>query len=109
MKTPGDPTMKRIFAAAILLTGLLGATTVLAAERTVTLAVENMTCASCPYIVKKSLAALPGVAGVAVSFEEESATVTFDDARTNADALIEATTKAGYPARLAAAKPAVTQ
>ncbi len=60
--------MKRIFASAILLTGLLGALTVLAAERTVTLAVDNMTCASCPYIVRQSLAAIPGVATVAVSF-----------------------------------------
>lgn len=95
--------MKHIFAAAILLTGLLGATTVLAAERTVTLAVENMTCASCPYIVKQSLTAIPGVVTVAVSFEEKSATVTFDDTKTNADALIGATTNAGYPAKLAAA------
>ena len=101
--------MKRIIPAYILLMGLLGATTALAAERTVMLAVENMTCASCPYIVKQSLAAIPGVATVAVSFEEKSATVTFDDTKTSADALIGATTKAGYPAKLAAAKPVVTQ
>lgn len=101
--------MKHILATSILLTGLLGATTAPAAERTVTLAVENMTCASCPYIVKQSLAAFPGVAAVAVSFEAKTATVTFDDGKTNADALIDATTKAGYPAKVAAAKPAVTQ
>ena len=34
-------------------------TTSFAAEKTVTLAVENMTCAVCPHIVKGSLAAEP--------------------------------------------------
>ena len=36
-----------------------------AAEKTVTLAVNNMYCADCPYIVKKSLESVPGVAKVA--------------------------------------------
>ncbi len=39
-----------------------------AAEKTATLAVENMYCAACPYIVKQSLAAVPGVKDVKVSY-----------------------------------------
>ncbi len=81
---------------AVLALGLL-ASPALAAVRTVTLAVENMTCASCPYIVKESLAAVQGVSAVEVSFENRTATVTFDDATTNIVTLIKATTDAGYP------------
>ncbi|MBA1148866.1 mercury resistance system periplasmic binding protein MerP [Ectothiorhodospiraceae bacterium WFHF3C12] len=68
-----------------------------AAERTVTLDVENMTCASCPYIVEKSLTRVSGVTATAVSFDEKTATVTFDDAVTSIDALTRATAAAGYP------------
>lgn len=101
--------MRRPLSMAILTGVLLAAGPARAGEQTVTLAVENMTCASCPYIVKQSLAAVPGVTNVAVSFEKKSATVTFDDAKTTADALIGATTTAGYPAKLAAAATKATQ
>jgi len=71
-----------------------------AGERTVTLTVENMTCASCPYIVRQTLAAVPGVDQVDVSFEARTVTVTFDDARTDVAALTAATAANGYPSRL---------
>jgi mercuric transport protein len=58
-----------------------------AAERTVTLAVENMYCDACPYIVKQSLAKVPGVDNVIVSFEQKTATGTYDDQKTAPDAL----------------------
>lgn len=74
------------------------ATPVFAGERTVTFAVDNMTCASCPYIVKTSMAAVPGVAKVTVSFEAKTATVMFDDTKTNPDAIAAASANAGYPA-----------
>jgi len=69
----------------------------LASERTVTLAVQNMYCAACPHIVKGSLQAVLGVESVAVSFRQKTATVTYDDAKTNVKALTAATTNAGYP------------
>jgi len=68
-----------------------------AAEKTVTLAVENMTCAACPHIVKLSLAAVPGVSQVLISFENKTATVTYDDTRAAIPTLVRATTNAGYP------------
>ena len=68
-----------------------------AAEKTVTLAVNNMYCAACPYIVKKSLESVPGVAKVAVSFKDKTATVTYDDSKADLKALTTATTNAGYP------------
>ncbi|MCO6440860.1 MAG: mercury resistance system periplasmic binding protein MerP [Nitrococcus mobilis] len=70
-----------------------------AAEQTVTLDVDNMTCTSCPYIVKKSLTRVAGVTAAAVSFEEKTATVTFDDARAGITELSQATGEAGYPSR----------
>jgi mercuric ion binding protein len=71
-----------------------------AAQQTVTLAVENMYCEACPYIVKQSLAKVSGVESVAVSFEQKTATVTYDDEKTAPDALTSATTQAGYPSKV---------
>ena len=71
-----------------------------AAERTVTLAVDNMTCELCPPIVKKSLARVPGVTKAEVSAETHRAVVTFDDNRASVATLVNATTNAGYPSRV---------
>jgi mercuric ion binding protein len=70
---------------------------VMAADRTITLAVKNMDCAACPTIVRGSLEAVPGVAKVAVSFKEKTATAVYDDAKADVNQLTAATTKAGYP------------
>lgn len=85
----------------VLISSLVAAPVAFAGERTVTFVVDNMTCASCPYIVKNSMAAVPGVAKVDVSFKAKSATVTFDDAKTNPDAIAAASMNAGYPAHSA--------
>ncbi len=87
--------MKRIPAA--ILVSALFAGSALAAERTVTLKVENMTCDLCAPTVKKSLARIKGVIRVEVSAEKATATVTFDDASTDTAALTTATKNAGYP------------
>ena len=91
--------MKKSLSALALIMSVMTAPAVFATERTVTFAIDNMTCASCPYIVKTSMAAVPGVSTVAVSFEAKTATVTFDDAKTNPDAIATASMNAGYPAR----------
>ncbi len=77
--------------------GVLASTAAFAADKTVTLAVQNMYCAACPYTVKASLQSVPGVKVVSVSFENKTAVVTFDDSQTNVKALTTATTNAGYP------------
>lgn len=87
------------FVAALGFVAALAAGPALAAPRTVTLAVKNMYCSACPYIVKNSLAAVPGVERVAVSFANKTATVTFNDQKTAVAALTAATTKAGYPSQ----------
>jgi mercuric ion binding protein len=72
-----------------------------AATQTVTLAVENMSCAACPITVRKALKKVPGVAQAKVDFDTKTATVTFDPAKTRVEDLTRATTEAGYPSKLA--------
>jgi mercuric ion binding protein len=76
---------------------LLASPTAFGAEKTVTLAVQNMYCAACPLIVKGSLKAVAGLSRVVVSYADKTAVVTFDDAKTTVPAMIAATTNAGYP------------
>ena len=89
--------MTRLLASSALAFGVLIAWPVQAAEKTVTLAVKNMYCAACPSIVKGSLEAVPGVAKVAVSYKDKTATIVYDDAKADVDQLTSATTRAGYP------------
>lgn len=91
--------MRTLLRAFVLIGSVMVSHVALAGERTVTFAVENMYCASCPYTVKKSMASVPGVTRVDVSFEAKTATVTFDDVKTTADAIGAASANAGYPAR----------
>lgn len=71
-----------------------------AAPRTETLHISHMTCESCPYILRDTLLAVPGVSAAAVSFVDKTATVTFADARTDVAALTRATAAAGYPSEV---------
>ncbi len=89
--------MNKVLACAAFAVTIVAAPTAMAAERTITLAVENMYCAACPSIVKGSLEAVPGVAKVAVSYKDKTATIVYDDAKANVNQLTSATTKAGYP------------
>ena len=92
--------MTKSLTAALFGLGLLASSTALAGEKTVTLTVQNMYCSACPITVKSSLEAVPGVAEAVVSYENKTAVVTFDDAKTGVPALISATTNAGYPSAL---------
>lgn len=71
-----------------------------AAVRTVTLSVPTMDCPVCPITVKKALTKVDGVSNAEVDFDKRLAKVTFDDSKTNVDALTKATTHAGYPSTL---------
>lgn len=90
--------MKNLFAVAALsalsVTGW-------AAPTTVSLSVPSMDCAVCPITVKKALTKVPGVSHAEVNFDKRQASVTFDDAKTNVEALTRATKDAGYPSTVA--------
>ncbi|NOZ11828.1 MAG: mercury resistance system periplasmic binding protein MerP [Gammaproteobacteria bacterium] len=68
--------------------------------KTITLDVQNMTCALCPLTVRKSLEKVEGVIKAEASFDTKTATVTFNPAKTTLEALTQATTNAGYPSKL---------
>ncbi|CAJ0899180.1 mercury resistance system periplasmic binding protein MerP [Ralstonia flatus] len=87
--------MKSLLAWACLALALSGPA--MAAPKTVTLSVPGMNCAACPITVKKALGKVPGVAKTDVNLDKREATVTFDDARTNVEALMRAAQDAGYP------------
>jgi periplasmic mercuric ion binding protein len=89
--------MIKLLSTAALGFGLIFSASAFAAEQTVTLAVQHMTCAACPRTVKASLQAVPGVTNVIVSAEDKTAIVTYDDSKAQVDALVKATTNAGYP------------
>jgi mercuric ion binding protein len=88
----------------LLTTLSLMAGAVVAAPQTVTLDVQNMTCAVCPLTVKKALEHVSGVQQVTVDYASQTATVRFDDAVASPDKLTKATQAAGYPSTVKAGK-----
>lgn len=85
-----------LFALTLALASVAGAAQ--AADRTVTLAVKNMSCVTCPITVKAALKRVPGVRSANVNFKTKLAVVSFDDTKTNATALAKASTNVGFPA-----------
>ncbi|MFM2112780.1 MAG: hypothetical protein RLZZ271_1440 [Pseudomonadota bacterium] len=86
--------MKKFIALSILIAAQMPAWAV---AKTVTLSVPGMDCAACPLTVKKALGKVAGVSKIEVSLERRDAKVSFDDAKTNVEALMHATQEAGYP------------
>lgn len=87
--------MSNLLAAALAM--LLPLAALAATPQTAVLDVQNMTCGLCPVTVKKSLEKVAGVSQAQIDFARKTATVTFDADKTNASALIKATTDAGFP------------
>jgi mercuric ion binding protein len=89
--------VNKLLVFAAIAVNVLASSTAWAAEKTITLAVNNMYCADCPFIVRKSLEAVPGVSKAVVSYKDKTAVVTYDDSKVDVAALTRATTEAGYP------------
>lgn len=89
-----------MFRIAIFLFLLLTTSQALAAERTVRMHVENMTCALCPITVRTTMERVPGVKDVKVDLESKTATVVFDDTQATVGEIAEASRQAGFPASL---------
>ena len=105
-------TIKTFFLTLVLLSGLFLMQTIHAESpvqtqnsgQSVTLDMQNMTCAMCKITIKKALQGVDGVQAVNVDSDTETATVAFDSQKTNSEALIKATTNAGYPATVRQSK-----
>lgn len=81
----------------LLLALYLASVPSIAATRTVTLEVRNMTCPVCPLTVQKALKQVSGVEQVSIDYASKTVTVQFDDASATVDRLTEATKAAGFP------------
>ena len=90
--------MKKVLLTAVLAVCFGAALPAAAAEQTVTMGIEKMTCALCPLTVRKAMERVDGVQDVEVDFESKIATVTFDDSKTTASAVAQASIEVGYPA-----------
>ncbi len=90
--------MRHLIAAALVM--LMPLASLAAPPQTAVLDVQNMTCGLCPVTVKKSLEKVAGVSQAQVDFAKKTATVTFDADKTNASALVKATTDAGFPSTM---------
>lgn len=67
-------------------------------SQSVTLELQNMTCAMCKFTIKKALQGVEGLEEANVDYDTKTAKVAFNPQKTSVDALIKATTDAGYPA-----------
>jgi len=75
-------------------------TTLTANIKQITLDVPGMSCPSCPYTVQKSLKKLDGVVSAQADLDTKKAVVKYDPSKVTTQAMIEATTNAGYPSTL---------
>lgn len=66
----------------------------------ITINVDGMSCGHCTAAVEGALKSIGGVASVEVSLEAKSAVVTFDEAVTDVDTLINAVEEQGFGATL---------
>lgn len=89
----------RLLVRAGMISLLLGSGGAFAGEQTVKLAVDGMTCASCPYQVRSALKKVEGVTSIEVTLAEKQALVTYDDTKTDVAAFTKATRDAGFPSK----------
>jgi len=94
--------MKKLLVATLLCCSALAPLAASADDQTVSMSIEKMTCALCPVTVRKAMERVDGVQDVEVDFDTKTATVTFDDDKTSASLVAQASTDVGYPATVVA-------
>ncbi len=70
--------------------------TVAVADKTVTLAIEGMTCTGCENTIQEAVTKIDGVKSIKASHLDSTAVVSFDASKTSVAAIGEAITEAGY-------------
>ena len=68
--------------------------------QTVTLNIDGMTCGGCVKSVTRLLEGVEGVEKAEVSWKTKNAVITFDESKTDTDALIDAVEDGGYDVAL---------
>ncbi|MBF8965507.1 mercuric transport protein MerTP [Pontibacter sp. FD36] len=69
-------------------------------KQTLHLQIKGMTCTGCEAHVNQEVGKLPGIMGVSTSYEQESATVTYDSTQVQPSTILEAARKTGYVVKL---------
>jgi len=87
----------RSLLAAVSIAAALAPQPALAESKSVVLSVPDMVSPACPVLARKALQKVDGVKEVRASLERKEAVVVFDDGKTSADKLVEATKHAGFP------------
>ncbi len=72
------------------------ATTIAVGNKTITLAVEGMTCTGCENTIQEAVTKIQGVTAVKASHLDSTAVVSFDPSKTSVSAIGDAITEAGY-------------
>jgi mercuric ion binding protein len=96
-----DLLVKRI----LIAVGFALSAPVWAAQKTATLSVQDMSCATCPIAVKMALMKLGGVVNVTSNLAKKQTTVVYDDAHISLESLTQATKDAGFPSTVTGVKP----
>jgi mercuric ion binding protein len=84
----------------ILISLIILTSQVLASSKVATFSIENMTCKMCDITVRKAIEKVDGVTSAKVDYESKTAQVTFDSVITSINQIEEASTMAGYPAKV---------
>ena len=92
--------MKRYILPSLMMLSLAIPSLAAAGEQTIKLSVPTMSCASCPYMVKKAFSTVKGVKEVSATMKDRSATVTYDDDVTTIEEIQKATASIGYKSSL---------
>ena len=69
-------------------------------SQTVVMDLQNIQCYGCMNTVNTALLKVPGVQVAKMDLEKKTATVKFDPTKTNTEALVQATAKAGFPSTI---------
>lgn len=84
----------------ILISLIILTSQVLASSKVATFSIENMICKMCDITVRKAIEKVDGVTSAKVDYESKTAQVTFDSVITSINQIEEASTMAGYPAKV---------
>lgn len=84
----------------ILISLIILTSQVLASSKVATFSIENMACKMCDITVRKAIEKVDGVTSAKVDYESKTAQVTFDSVITSINQIEEASTMAGYPAKV---------
>ena len=94
--------MRRMFAVLLICLPVSGFA---ATPQIAVLDVQNMTCAMCSITIHKALEKVPGVIDTKVDYDHKTATVKYDEDKTDPSALVKATTNAAFPSALHGGSP----